>query len=603
VAIKKGTDKHGDGICPTIGGAPSGLTDQHALHQVTASSGRAESRAVYVPSHVTIGLLVSCLATVSARAGAEEPSESCAECRATGDSCFLGIDPDVYQMPLPGEYIQSGERLICATQNWSMFPAEVFDIDFLRTFWGSLSPENQARTEAAAYYFVTTHWGPPTAPALDLAEVATPQDFAGEAFASLAARTTRIEFEVPKTDFERLGWQSIHLPLSIAPAAAPSVPLKLRGWYIRGDGVVPDRVVRRALGRPSSRQHPLLLLSSGFPYSIAYDERVGGIEVGKQARKAMTYFVAKGFDVLVFDKRGHGYSEGLLDGMGEDVFRALDQLEQGVIVEAGVPLTLSIITEDGRRRSGRAAARERLLGNGYSARTKPIVLRGFSYGASQLQKAMAMNYTELPVEYRFQRDATGAVVVDPTRAPRGNRGYDFRGIVAISGFQGSIKYETTPFFLALDAMASSGGHNGAVLKSSVYQSMDRWPAFLGLYATNDFETADGAIEAYNQRLRGVKDIRMVTGYHFGLASAEVDTYFARETAAFAEQILFHPRVVANTQTTTYARAVCDAEQVTMDPVTQSIVDVPSETIRSANDEVDQFIRGWIERETEKHARP
>src|SRR5262249_45189681 len=30
-------------------------------------------------------------------------------CRATGQPCFLGIDPDIYQMPLTGEIIQSGD--------------------------------------------------------------------------------------------------------------------------------------------------------------------------------------------------------------------------------------------------------------------------------------------------------------------------------------------------------------------------------------------------------------------------------------------------------------------------------------------------------------
>jgi hypothetical protein len=98
---------------------------------------------------------------------------------------------------------------------------------------------------------------------------------------------------------------------------------------------------------------------------------------------------------------------------------------------------------------------------------------------------MAMNNSGLPVEYRFTRDGSGAIVVDETRMPVGNRGYNFRGIIAISGFQGSLKYETVPYFLALDALASTIGHNGGVLKSAVYQSMDQWPAFLGLYATND----------------------------------------------------------------------------------------------------------------------
>ncbi len=171
--------------------------------------------------------------------------------------------------------------------------------------------------------------------------------------------------------------------------------------------------------------------------------------------------------------------------------------------------------------------------------------------------------------------------------------YNFKGIVAISGFQGSLKYETAPYFLALDALASTIGHNGGVLKSSVYQSMDRWPAFLGLYATNDFETADGAIDAYNHRLRGFKEIRMVTGYHFGLASKEVDSYFAYETARFAREVVFNSPQVDNQHTTTYAREVCDAEPVLMDPATQSILDVPSKAIRDANRKVDEFIMRWV----------
>ena len=113
---------------------------------------------------------------------------------------------------------------------------------------------------------------------------------------------------------------------------------------------------------------------------------------------------------------------------------------------------------------------------------------------------------------------------------------------------------------------------------------------------NDFETADGAIDAFNNRLRGFKDIRMVTGYHFGLASEEVDTYFAYESAKFAREVVFNPPPIDNRQTTTYARAVCNAEPIVMDPTTQSIVSAPSETIQRANQKVDDFIRRWVRSE-------
>src|SRR6476469_3773025 len=121
-----------------------------------------------------------------------------APCRATGTFCYLGVDPDIYQMPLYGEYIQSGDRLICATRNWSPFAPEAFNIDFMRSFWPQIPSPNQAATEGAAFFFVTTHWGPPNAPAADLSDVATPANFADGVFSSLQRRTFRIEFEVPK---------------------------------------------------------------------------------------------------------------------------------------------------------------------------------------------------------------------------------------------------------------------------------------------------------------------------------------------------------------------------------------------------------------------
>lgn len=544
-------------------------------------------------------LVVTVLFVAQPLAGDQTRGESGNACYATGEPCFLGIDPDIYQMPLFGEYVQNGNERICATRNWSPYPPEAFDIDFLRFFWATqLSPGQQAQAETMSFVLVTTHWGPPFTPASDLSEVATPAAFPDEVFSSLESRTTRIEFEVPKTDLEKMGWTLTYLPVAIPPDPQPDVPLKLRGWYIRGDGFAiskKDESEHRMGPMPSGYglQHPLLIMSTGFPYSIAFDSLVGAVDVGSQVRKTITYFVAQGFDVLIFDKRGHGFSEGISDGMGEDIFRALDQLEKGTIVEDGVTLTLTIIRPDGTRHEGVAAAAEELLGPGYTAKTKPIVMRGFSYGSNLLQRAMAINYSNLPIEYRFRKDLSGNVVTDDARMPIGNRGYNFRGMIAISGFVGSLKYETAPFFTVLDAYASTIGHNGGIMKSGVFTSMDRWPGFLGLHGTNDFETADGAIDAYNGRLRGRKDIKMVTGYHFGLPSEEVDTYFAYESEKFAREVLFGQTPLVNTSSTSYAREVCDSESVLMNPADQSITRVDSHAIAKAGKKVDRFIEKWI----------
>jgi hypothetical protein len=105
-----------------------------------------------------------------------------------------------------------------------------------------------------------------------------------------------------------------------------------------------------------------------------------------------------------------------------------------------------------------------------------------------------------------------------------------------------------------------------------------------------------SVGAFNNRLRGFKEIRMVTGYHFGLASEEVDTYFAYETARLAREISFSRPPEDNREQTTYAREVCDAEPIVMDTTTQSIVGVQSETIQGTNRKVDDFISRWVRSE-------
>lgn len=557
------------------------------------TAGLREKLAFLTVSMGTAGLLAAILTSPPSALAQSAPSNVC---RATGQPCSLGIDPDIFHMPDTGEIIQSGNRNICATTSGPPpLPPEAFTIDFMRSYWTTFSPSDQANIEGEAAVFVTTHWGPPAVPVADLSEIATPADFPDEVFSSLAARTTRIEFEVPKTDFEKLGWQPIYLPISIPPDPHPNIPVKLRGWYIKGDGVTQDGSLSANGAAATTRsgvEHPLVIISAAFPYPIAMITPVGGINVGQQIRKTITYLVASGYDVLFYDKRGIGYSQGVLDGMGQDIFRALDQLDRGTVVEDGVTLSLKIITPDGRTLQGQAAAAERLLGGRYGARTKPVILRGFSYGSSILQRAMALNYSNLPVEYRFKRDSSGNIVVDEAQTPRGPFGYNFRGIVAISGFAGSIKYETIPFFLALDSYASTFGHNGSILKSTVYLSMKNWPAFLGLYATNDYETPNGAVDAFNNELNGRKSIKMVTGYHFGLASEQVDSYFAVQTERFARKAVFEAAPVGNLKTTSFAEQICAAEQVVMDPATLSIADVPSQVIRDADQEVDRVIQIW-----------
>ncbi|MDH5621964.1 MAG: hypothetical protein OEY74_07770, partial [Gammaproteobacteria bacterium] len=99
--------------------------------------------------------------------------------------------------------------------------------------------------------------------------------------------------------------------------------------------------------------------------------------------------------------------------------------------------------------------------------------------------------------------------------------------------------------------------------------------------------------AYNSQLGGYKDIKMVTGYHFGLPSEEVDTYFAYESEKFARKVLLDATPLINKSTTSYAREVCDSEKVDMNPADQSITRVDSHAVRKANEKVNQIIERWI----------
>ena len=128
--------------------------------------------------------------------------------------------PRHLQMPLSVNTSRAAIDLICATRNWSSYPPEAFNIDFMRAFWPMLTPQDQAATEATAFFFVTTHWGPPNAPAADLSHVATPADFPDEVFSSLEARTTRIEFEVPKRISK--SWGGSRIPAGFASAGSRS---------------------------------------------------------------------------------------------------------------------------------------------------------------------------------------------------------------------------------------------------------------------------------------------------------------------------------------------------------------------------------------------
>ena len=69
-------------------------------------------------------------------------AERGSSCLLTGEPCFQGIDPDIYQMPLFGVTVASGRERLCATTNWSSLPPEAFDVEGLCQRAGDHGPSD-----------------------------------------------------------------------------------------------------------------------------------------------------------------------------------------------------------------------------------------------------------------------------------------------------------------------------------------------------------------------------------------------------------------------------------------------------------------------------
>ncbi len=185
---------------------------------------------------------------------------------------------------------------------------------------------------------------------VDLKRIRRPGYFARspyeEPIAEAEGRTWTVEFHVPREAYERLKMNRTD-------------PVALRGWYIEGAGVLDGKGVKsRALvvligGRavettatqaPDERPYDYDELKAQYvprSFPSASSEQWGA----REWRNLIYEINRAGFDVLTFDKRGHGISGGYnavntLE-QGRDMWRALDALETGGGRASGVAFQVS----------------------------------------------------------------------------------------------------------------------------------------------------------------------------------------------------------------------------------------------------------------------
>ncbi|HEX8159833.1 MAG TPA: hypothetical protein VF526_20835 [Solirubrobacteraceae bacterium] len=337
----------------------------------------------------------------------------------------------------------------------------------------------------------------PHAGSVDLRQIRRPGFFGArpyhEPIAAAEDRTYTFEYTVPAEPYERINRRI-------------SAPVKLRGWYLKGTGIG-DRHGRR---RPAlailvggrtiettaaqDPRDPLYTRSadSGRFSAVSYPAR-GTEKWGmRQWREYLYKLNQAGFDVLSFDKRGHGISGGITADsafqQGLDLLRAIDALQTGDGVRTLGP--------DGELRSGRPAVHA--LRRGGVGRL-PIILGGASQGAWATEWAMNANFNrwcELDVPDRpchapaAHRNVKGAVLLATLFS-------DVAGAVGLVNIAAQREVNHLVFFPTSEPLAGIGS----------------WPAvFLEKGLWDDVEGPFSTFHAYD-RVRGMKELLLVRGPH------------------------------------------------------------------------------------------
>ncbi|MDR6858802.1 hypothetical protein [Variovorax guangxiensis] len=340
---------------------------------------------------------------------------------------------------------------------------------------------------------------------VDLRQIRRPAFFAKapyrESIAEAEPRTYTVEFSAPRDTFERIDLKM-------------QDTINLRGWYIEGAGVDDGKGGRlRALaimangggGQMTAIQHPdekpyRIDAATGQTIAISFPNATTETMGQRWWRENLQALNAAGFDVLAYDRRGEGISGGFSDTntleQGEDVFRVLEQLENGD--------GMRLLTPAGRLIEGSAAG-GRLLA-GMKARQIPILLGGYSRGSMSTAWAMTKNFVE-SCSYDM-----------PVAACSPPKGYtNIKGAILLASFASGAGYVPAAPDLAdrnlfLGGMAADH-HIAFYPNSATLAGMPRWPAaFFGKGLWDRAESVEGTIAAYD-RIRGLKEIVVARGPH------------------------------------------------------------------------------------------
>jgi pimeloyl-ACP methyl ester carboxylesterase len=378
---------------------------------------------------------------------------------------------------------------------------------------------------------------------VDLGTIRRPAFFAakpyGEAIAAADGQTYTVEFTAPAEPYERL-----HANLH--------ADVKLRGWYVRGEGIDDGKGGRvRALvimsGGGGSR---LTAIDDPVDHLYHNDPRTGttplidfpNATTGSPGQRDWRWHIhvlhQAGFDVLSYDRRGVGVSSGFSD---------INTLQQGrdllaAIADLGTGRGMRALDPAGNVHAGADAAR--LLTAGTPADGMPILLLGSSRGTMSVGWAMARN---------FDKACDYDLPTITCSAPVGNR--NIKGAILISEFSSGVGYtpaEMTPNDesrgLGRDRglfVAGSEIENNIVFfpSSAILASVNKWPAAFYARGLWDYAASlEGTIASYD-RVKGLKELVVVRGPH------PYETWPAVEKERVSERMVAFAQAAALGRTT------------------------------------------------------
>ncbi len=353
---------------------------------------------------------------------------------------------------------------------------------------------------------------------VDLRAIRRPAFFARwqEPIAAAEPRTFTVEFTVPRDSYERL-----HLNRHD--------PIKLRGWYLEGQGIEAGAGRRRAL----------VMLNNGGGNEITGldDPEANGVTRNAQGewvpdaaaatrseqpgmrhwRGFAAALNAAGFDVLVSDRRGNGISGGVSGfntaEQARDIWRQLHQLETGE--------GLRMLTPDGQLLEGRAAGGRLLAGMG--AAGIPIVIGGYSRGSYTTAWAMHQNFVA-----DCDRDQPGTACAPPRGQP------NIRGAILYGPNSGGLGWRLAGHDM-IEAALRTERNTTYYPDGEVYAGIAQWPALMVVKGTYDYvEGLEGSFAAF-QRARGLREIHLFRGPH------QLNTHAAESMRMVGERMVAFSR--------------------------------------------------------------